>query len=291
MPSALIQWFPGHMAKTRRMITEQLSKVDLVLELRDARIPVSSQNPEIAHLVGQKPLLTLYTKTSLADPRAISAWKKAHAKNGTFCLFVDSVTGEGIRNIPEAVRALMKEKLQRYEEKNMVGRRLKAMVVGIPNVGKSSLINRLAKAGKAKVEDRPGVTKDKQWVDTDYGLTLLDMPGILWPKFEDQTVGMHLAITGAVKDDILDTEEIARGLCAILKTQYPKELATRYKFASPDLFKDDTPQELFERIGRKRGFLMAGGVIDTLRTATMLLDEFRGAKIGKMTLEWPSEEA
>jgi ribosome biogenesis GTPase A len=291
MPSALIQWFPGHMAKTRRMITEQLSKVDLVLELRDARIPVSSKNPEIAHLVGQKPILTLYTKTSLADPRAIAAWKKAHAKNGTDCLFVDSVTGEGIRNIPDAVKALMKEKLQRYQEKNMVGRRLKAMVVGIPNVGKSSLINRLAKAGKAKVEDRPGVTKDKQWIDTDYGLTLLDMPGILWPKFEDQTVGMHLAITGAVKDDILDTEEIARALCARLKAQYPNELAARYKFASPDLFKDDTPQELFERIGRKRGFFMAGGVIDTLRTATMLLDEFRGAKIGKMTLEWPSEEA
>ncbi len=291
MPSALIQWFPGHMAKTRRMITEQLSKVDLVLELRDARIPVSSKNPEIAHLVGQKPILTLYTKTSLADPRAIAAWKKAHAKNGTDCLFVDSVTGEGIRNIPDAVKALMKEKLQRYQEKNMVGRRLKAMVVGIPNVGKSSLINRLAKAGKAKVEDRPGVTKDKQWIDTDYGLTLLDMPGILWPKFEDQTVGMHLAITGAVKDDILDTEEIARALCARLKEQYPNELAARYKFASPDLFKDDTPQELFERIGRKRGFFMAGGVIDTLRTATMLLDEFRGAKIGKMTLEWPSEEA
>jgi ribosome biogenesis GTPase A len=291
MPSALIQWFPGHMAKTRRMITEQLSKVDLVLELRDARIPVSSKNPEIAHLVGQKPILTLYTKTSLADPRAIAAWKKAHAKNGTDCLFVDSVTGEGIRNIPDAVKALMKEKLQRYQEKNMVGRRLKAMVVGIPNVGKSSLINRLAKAGKAKVEDRPGVTKDKQWIDTDYGLTLLDMPGILLPKFEDQTVGMHLAITGAVKDDILDTEEIARALCARLKAQYPNELAARYKFASPDLFKDDTPQELFERIGRKRGFFMAGGVIDTLRTATMLLDEFRGAKIGKMTLEWPSEEA
>ncbi len=287
MPSALIQWFPGHMAKTRRMITEQLTKVDLVLELRDARIPQSSQNPEIAHLVGQKPLLTLYTKTSLADPRAIAAWKAEHEKNGTFCLFVDSVTGDGIKQIPQAVKSLMKEKLQRYEEKNMIGRRLKAMVVGIPNVGKSSLINRLAKSGKAKVEDRPGVTKDKQWVDTDYGLTLLDMPGILWPKFEDQTVGLHLAITGAVKDDILDIEEIARGLCQKLKELYPKELALRYKFTSPDVFADDTPAELLERIGKKRGFLMAGGVVDTLRAATMLLDEFRAAKIGRMTLEFP----
>ncbi len=288
MPSSLIQWFPGHMAKTRRMITEQLAKVDFVMELRDARIPYSSQNPEIAHLVGQKPMLTLYTKTSLADPQINAAWKKQHTQSGNPCLFIDSVMGDGIRDIPQAAKALMKEKLQRYEEKNMLGRRLKAMVVGIPNVGKSSLINRLAKAGKAKVEDRPGVTKDKQWVDTDYGLTLLDMPGILWPKFEDQTVGIHLAITGAVKDDILDTEEIARQLCLRLQTQYPDALAARYKFASAEIFANDTPAQLLERIGKKRGFLLPGGVVDTLRAANMLLDEFRCAKIGRISLERPS---
>ncbi len=290
MPSNLIQWFPGHMAKTRRMITECLPLVDFVIELRDARIPKSSQNPEIRRLVGQKPLLVLCNKTSLADPEVNAAWKRYYASHQIACHFIDCVTSEGIRQIPGAVQELMQEKLQRYEAKNMTGRQLKAMVVGIPNVGKSSFINRLAKSGKARVEDRPGVTKDKQWIDTQVGITLLDMPGILWPKFEDQEVGANLAMTGAVKDEILDTEEIACRLCGRLRKLYPRQLAQRYKFASPEIFSEDTDADLLERIGRKRGFLMPGGVVDTLRTAVMLLDEFRGAKLGRLSLETPPKE-
>ncbi len=289
MPSTLIQWFPGHMAKTRRLIAECLPLVDLVIELRDARIPQSSQNPEIRRLVGNKPILTLCNKASLADPQSNAAWKRYYEKEGTFCLFVDCQSGEGISKIPDAVRTLMADKLQRYQDKNMTGRELKAMVVGIPNVGKSSFINRMAKSAKARVEDRPGVTRDKQWIPTSLGLYLLDMPGILWPKFEDQTVGQNLAMTGAVKDEILDTQEIAALLCGRLRRLYPTQLAARYKLDMTACAADND-YELLERIGRKRGFLCAGAEVDLLRTAVMLLDEFRGGKIGRLSLEMPLRE-
>ena len=196
--SKTIQWFPGHMAKTRRLITECLGDVDIVIELLDSRIPLSSKNPEIRRLIGTKPKLTLLTKASLADPAASAAWISAYEKRENNALLIDSVTGEGLDRLMPAVRRTLSEKIERYEAKGMTGRRLSAMIVGIPNVGKSSLINRLAGGKRARVEDRPGVTMTKQWVTTDIGLSLLDMPGVLWPKFSDETVGQNLAMTGAI---------------------------------------------------------------------------------------------
>lgn len=287
MPSQIIQWFPGHMAKTRRLITENLSSVDLVLELLDARIPQSSKNPEIARLCGTKPTITLLNKASLADPAASAKWAAAYRGETRRALLCDCATGEGLGQIMPAVRELMAEKLERYAQKGMQGRRLKAMVVGIPNVGKSSLINRLAGRSRAKVENRPGVTRDKQWVITSIGLELLDMPGVLWPKFDDQLTGENLALTGAIKDDILDVETLGVLLCGRLRALYPDLLAARYKLKDEDLSAELDDAALFERIGRKRGFLVSGGDIDTERTANMLLDEFRAAKIGRITLDVP----
>lgn len=286
MPSERIQWFPGHMAKTRRLITENLKDVDLVIELLDARIPKSSENPEIAKLVAAKPRLTLLSKSSLADPAATEAWKRAFAEAGRECIFYDCRTGDGMSAIAPAARRLCADKLERYHEKGMDGRKLRAMIVGIPNVGKSSLINKLAATNKAKVENRPGVTLTKQWITTSLGIDLLDMPGILWPKFEDQTVGENLAVTGAIRDEIMDIEMLACVLANRLRTRYMDLLATRYKL-KPEDTEDMTDFELAEYIGRKRGFLISGGEVDFLRTSNMLLDEFRGGKIGRITLEMP----
>ena len=286
MPSDRIQWFPGHMAKTRRLITENLKDVDLVIELLDARIPKSSENPEIARLVASKPRLTLLSKSSLADPAATEAWKKAYAEAGRECIFYDCRTGEGINAIAPAARRLCADKLERYREKGMDGRKLRAMIVGIPNVGKSSLINRLAATNKAKVENRPGVTLTKQWITTSLGIDLLDMPGILWPKFDDKIVGENLAVTGAIRDEVMDIEMLACVLANRLRTRYMDLLATRYKL-KPEDTEDMTDFELAEYIGRKRGFLVSGGEVDFLRTSNMLLDEFRGGKIGRITLEMP----
>lgn len=286
MPSERIQWFPGHMAKTRRLITENLKDVDLVIELLDARIPKSSENPEIAKLVAAKPRLTLLSKSSLADPAATEAWKRAFTEAGRECIFYDCRTGEGMSAIAPAARRLCADKLERYHEKGMDGRKLRAMIVGIPNVGKSSLINKLAATNKAKVENRPGVTLTKQWITTSLGIDLLDMPGILWPKFEDQTVGENLAVTGAIRDEIMDIEMLACVLANRLRTRYMDLLATRYKL-KPEDTEDMTDFELAEYIGRKRGFLISGGEVDFLRTSNMLLDEFRGGKIGRITLEMP----
>ncbi|MCL2518082.1 MAG: ribosome biogenesis GTPase YlqF [Oscillospiraceae bacterium] len=284
MPSETIQWFPGHMAKTRRLITECLPLVDVVIEMLDARIPISSENPEIVRLTQNKPRLTLLSKSSLADVRVNDMWKNHFKQSGRSAIFIDSITGEGINNIAPAVKELLSEKVEKYEQKGMTGRTLKAMVVGIPNVGKSLLINKLSGAKKAKVEDRPGVTLNKQWVTTSIGIDLLDMPGVLWPKFDDPMVGEALAITGAIKDKILDTEHIAIKLCAKLRKFYPELLAERYKLGE---YKDLEDYELFELIGRKRGFLISGGEVDTERTAAVLLDEFRAAKVGRISLERP----
>ncbi len=286
MPSQTIQWVPGHMAKTRRLISENIKQVDIVIELLDARIPKSSENPEIAKLVATKPRLTLLSKSSLADPVATDAWKKAFAEAGRECIFYDCRTGEGMNAIAPAARRLCADKLERYHEKGMDGRKLRAMIVGIPNVGKSSLINKLAATNKAKVENRPGVTLTKQWITTSLGIDLLDMPGILWPKFEDQTVGENLAVTGAIRDEIMDIEMLACVLANRLRTRYMDLLATRYKL-KPEDTEDMTDFELAEYIGRKRGFLISGGEVDFLRTSNMLLDEFRGGKIGRITLEMP----
>ena len=290
MPSENIQWFPGHMAKTRRMISDNLKNVDIVIEILDARIPYSSRNPEIKRLTEGKPTLLLLNKSSLADPAQNKRWQQCYTEGNTTCILTDCVTGEGMKSLAPAIREILAEKLKRYEEKGMMGRRVRAMVLGIPNVGKSSLINRICGNKKTKVENRPGVTLDKQWVSTNIGVDLLDMPGILWPKFEEKRVGENLALTGAIRDGVLDIESLAIVLCKRLRRLYPNELSARYKLGDPASFADLTDLELFEAIGRKRGFLVSGGEINYERTAITLLDEFRAAKIGRITLDRYSKE-
>lgn len=285
MPSEQIQWFPGHMAKTRRMITENLKNVDVVIEILDARIPKSSRNPEIASMTAQKPTILLLNKATLADPEMTKKWCDYYSNEQTVCITTDCVSGMGINKIKDAVNTVLADKIQRYEAKGMSGRKLKAMIVGIPNVGKSSLINKICGSKKTKVENRPGVTVDKQWVATDIGLDLMDMPGVLWPKFDDRTTGENLALTGAIKDKVLIIEELAIVLCSRLRKFYPEMLAARYKLGDINNYADYTDLELFELIGKKRGFLISGGEIDYERTANMLLDEFRSAKIGRITLD------
>ncbi len=285
MPTEIIQWFPGHMAKTRRLMKENLKNVDVVIELLDARIPKSSRNPEIGKLTEGKPVVTLLNKSMLADPVATDRWCAHYQGQDHVCLAVDCVSGKGLDKLMPAIRSLLSEKLERYAQKGMSGRKLRAMVVGIPNVGKSSLINRLCGAKKAKVENRPGVTLNPQWVSTSIGLDLMDMPGVLWPRFDHREIGENLAITGAIKDDVVELEALAVALCRKLRTLYPALLATRYKFEWNEETAALTDYELFEFIGRKRGFLVSGGEVNTERTANMLLDELRAAKIGRITLD------
>ncbi len=283
-----IQWFPGHMAKTKRMMRECLPEVDIIIELLDSRIPYSSKNPEIDGLVGEKPKLTVLTKSSLADPEITREWVDYYKKAGKAVVVIDSSEGSGIDSLAFAVKDILHEKLERYKAKGMSGRKLKAMIVGIPNVGKSSLINRLAGGKKAKVEDRPGVTMTKQWVPTEVGFDLLDMPGVLWPKFEEKRVGENLAITGAIRDKILDTEEIAMICCLRLYNDAREKFLSRYKLTEQDCEGLDS-YDLFELVGRKRGFLIRGGEVDHTRTADIVLDEFRGGKIGRISLERPEK--
>jgi ribosome biogenesis GTPase A len=285
MPSQNIQWFPGHMAKTRRLISENLKNVDAVIEILDARIPYSSRNPEIQKLCADKPSIILLNKADLADSKVTKAFIEHYSNEKNICIETDCISGKGISQITPAIKSLCKEKLARYEGKGMVGRSLKAMVVGIPNVGKSSLINKICGNKKAKVENRPGVTLDKQWVSTNIGILLMDMPGVLWPKFEDKIVGENLAITGAIKDDVLDVEEIAMLLCGRLRNMYPEYLCERYKIDSLPVEDEIDNYDLMCLIGKKRGFLVSGGEVNTERTANMLLDEFRAAKIGRITLD------
>lgn len=285
MPSEIIQWFPGHMAKTRRLITENLKNVDIVIEILDARIPYSSRNPEIGRLTEGKPRIVLLNKASLADPAETAYWARRFSGRNTVCIPTDCITGEGINKIYPAVREILSEKVERYESKGMAGRKLKAMVLGIPNVGKSSLINKISGGKRAKVENRPGVTLNKQWFATGIGLDIMDMPGILWPKFDDRKVGENLAITGAIKDAVLDVEEIACCLCGRLRTLYPSLLCERYKLDGIADAEEESNYDLFLRIGRKRGFLISGGEVNEERTANMLLDEFRAAKVGRITLD------
>lgn len=288
MPSQTIQWFPGHMAKTRRLITENLGNVDIIIELLDARIPQSSKNPEIKRLTTPKPTLTLLNKSSLADPAATAKWIAAYGGNA---LAIDCVTGEGIKQIYPAVRKILADKLKRYEDKGMGGRKIRAMMVGIPNVGKSSLVNRLGGGKKARVEDRPGVTMTKQWVTTSVGIDLLDMPGVLWPKFDDQLTGENLAVTGAIKDAVVDIETLAGILCKRLMDVAPALFIARYKLNNEGgRLNELKPHELLAEVAKKRGFLLSGGELNTERAAIIVLDEFRGAKIGRITLELPEEK-
>ena len=284
-----IQWFPGHMAKTRRLISENLKYTDIVIELRDARIPYSSKNPEIEKLIGDKPRLILLNKASLADANANREWLKFFESRNIDCLLVDCMTGAGIKDIYPTVCKILSEKMARWSEKGM-NKKVRAMVVGIPNVGKSSFINRIAGSKKAKVEDRPGVTMHKQWVSTSIGLELIDMPGVLWPKFDEKVVGENLAMTGAIKDQILDTEEVAMLLCGRLREICPKAFCERYKLTDNDMWEDLDLYDLFELVGKKRGFLMSGGVVNHERTADTILNEFRAATIGNITLELPKKK-
>jgi len=282
-----IQWFPGHMAKTRRLIAECLCDVDIVLELLDARIPKSSKNPEILKLTAGKPKLTLLNKASLSDPSVNDAWLSYYKRTENEALLIDCVTGDGLAKIGDTVRRILSDKIARNEAKGMAGRRLSAMIVGIPNVGKSSLINRLAGGKRAKVENRPGVTTSKQWVSTGIGLSLLDTPGVLWPKFDEKSVGENLALTGAIRDGVLDVETLAMTLCEKLTGIAPALFFSRYKLV-PEECEGRDGYDLLETVGRKRGFLVSGGEVNMRRTAETLLDEFRSAVIGRISLEKPT---
>lgn len=276
-----IQWFPGHMAKTKRQITEQLKIIDAVAEIVDARIPVSSRNPDLMGIIGDKPHMILLNKCDMADPIATAEWIEYYKSQNIIAIPVDCKSGKGINNFKDSVKTLLKDKLIQYREKGMVGKPLRVMAVGIPNVGKSSFINRIAGNSRAKVENRPGVTRGNQWFTVDKELELLDTPGVLWPKFEDKTVGEHLAFTGAVADRILDTELLAMRLLEILVSDYPELLKDRYGITE---FPEDS-YDMLCAVGKKRGMMIRGGEVDTERAANMLLEEYRNCKIGKITLE------
>lgn len=279
-----IQWFPGHMTRTKRKITELLPLVDIVVEVIDARIPVSSRNPDLDSLIRGKPRLLVLNKADIADEKATEKWLQEYRRLGQPAMTADCKSGKGISGFVPLMREVLQDKLSQWAEKGMVNRAVRAMVVGIPNSGKSSFINRMARGGKAKVEDRPGVTRNQQWFVVDGGAQLLDTPGILWPKFDDQTVAKHLAFTGAIRDEIMDSEELAFELLKILAEEYEPRLRERYKLTEP--FPEDA-WDLLQQIGRKRGMLISGGEVDTLRASTMLLDEYRGGKLGRITLEMP----
>lgn len=279
-----IQWYPGHMTKTRRQIQADLKLVDLVAEVIDARIPISSRNPDIDELVGEKPRLIVLNRADQADPVMNRRWAAWFRERGWAVLETDAKTGKGVNQFSLTIRTALKDKLEQWKAKGLVGRPIRVMVVGVPNVGKSTFINQVAKRKTAKAGDRPGVTRGKQWVTVDAGLQLLDTPGILWPKFEDEAVGRSLAYTGAVKDEIMDVESLACHLMELLAARYPQALTGRYKI---ELSPEDKGWELLERAGRKRGFLGSGGVVNTERMANILLDEYRAGKLGNFTLECP----
>ncbi len=281
-----VQWFPGHMAKTRRLMQSNLKLVDVVVELTDSRIPLSSRNPEIDRIVGQKPRVVLLNKCDAAHDATTKRWIAWYAEQGIPAIATDCRSGKGLNAFLPLVREALKEQIARWEKKGMKGRPIRMMIVGIPNVGKSSLINRLAGGRRAKVEDRPGVTVGKQWVTLDKGVELLDMPGVLWPKFEDKTVGEHLAFTGAVKDDILDVEWLACRLLEVLISQgYGELICARYKLDPADL--EGSGYDVLQAIGRRRGMLISGGEINTERAAITVMDEFRAGTIGRISLEQP----
>ncbi len=272
------------MTKTRRKIQASLKLVDAVAEIIDARIPVSSRNPELHKIIENKPRIILMNKCDMADPSQTARWVSCYQKEGVLAIPVDCKSGRGLNQFIPKVRELLKDRIIQWEQKGMVNRTIRVMIVGIPNVGKSSFINRMAKQNRAKVEDRPGVTRGNQWFTIGKAFDLLDTPGVLWPKFDDPNVGEKLAFTGAVKDQIVDTEQLASRLLAVLRDEYSAMLAARYKLEKYDL-RPLQGYELLEIIGRKRGMLASGGEIDTERASIMVLDEFRSAKLGKITLE------
>ena len=282
-----IQWYPGHMTKTRRQMEADLKHVDIVVEIVDARIPISSRNPDIAAICGNKPRIVMLNRADQADPQLTRAWADYFNKTlGIPAAAADSRAGTGVGQMAALARSALKEQIARWKEKGQVGRPIRAMVVGVPNVGKSTFINKAAKRKSAKTGDRPGVTRGKQWVSVDSGLELLDTPGILWPKFEDETTGLHLAFTGAVKDEVTDLEGLACALLELLRDRYPQAVKERYKVAE---LEGRQGWELLEDCAKNRGMRISGGEVDTERMAKLLLDEFRGSKLGRFTLEAPED--
>ena len=280
-----VQWFPGHMAKTRRKIKENLPLVDAVVELVDARIPVSSRNPELDELTAKKPRIILLNKCDVADKEATSLWIKHFESLGAFALAVDCKSGKGLNKFDDMVKIALADKIQSNKDRGMPGKALRFMVVGIPNTGKSTFINKMSGRNRLKTEDRPGVTRTSQWVACGNGIELLDTPGVLWPKFDDPLVGDRLAFIGSVKDDILDVETIAVRLLDVLKAQYPDTLINRYKIERDDCSLESF--ELLEKIAAARGMKIRGGEFDTERAANTLLDEYRGGVLGRLTFERP----
>lgn len=276
-----IQWFPGHMTKTRRLIEADLKMVDAVVEITDARIPESSRNPVLDELVRDKPRIMIMNKCDYADERATALWRRYYESRGMTVMVCDCRSGKGINRFVPTVKTLLSELVERRKARGMIGKALRLMVVGIPNVGKSSFINRMANSKKAKVGDRPGVTRGKQWVSVDKDVELLDMPGILWPKFDDQTAAQRLAFTGAIKDDVMDAEALARALGELLLRDYPDLIKARYKISGEG--------DVLTEIARARGMLVSGGEPDAERAAATLLDEYRGGRIGRITLETPQK--
>ncbi|MGN1423452.1 MAG: ribosome biogenesis GTPase YlqF [Oscillospiraceae bacterium] len=274
-----IQWFPGHMTKTRRLIEADLKMVDAVVEITDARIPESSRNPILDELIKDKPRIMIMNKCDYADDNATAAWRRYYSEKGITVITCDCRSGKGINRFLPTVKTLLNDLIERRKSRGMIGKALRLMVVGIPNVGKSSFINRMAKTKKTKVGDKPGVTRGKQWVSIDKDVELLDMPGILWPKFDDQTAAQRLAFTGAIKDDVMDSEALARALGELLLKDYPELIKARYKISGEG--------DVLTEIARARGMLVSGGEPDTERAAAALLDEYRGGKIGRITLETP----
>ncbi|MGN0490606.1 ribosome biogenesis GTPase YlqF [Ruminococcus sp.] len=282
-----IQWFPGHMTKTKRQIQASLKLVDAVAEIIDARIPISSRNPDLAKLIQNKPRIILLNKCDMANQTATKMWIDYFEKQGITAIAVDCKSGRGLNKFAPAVNKVMSERINRLKAKGMVNPMMRIMIVGIPNVGKSSFINKIAKQNRAKVEDRPGVTRGNQWFTIAKNLEMLDTPGVLWPKFNDKIVGEHLAFTGAVKDQILDIELLAVRLLDFLKELKPVDFISRFKLEDTELDNIDS-YELLKIIARKRGMLVSGGEVNTERAAIMLLDEFRSAKLGRITVEMPN---
>lgn len=281
-----IQWFPGHMTKTKRQIQASLKLVDAVAEIIDARIPVSSRNPDLDSIIQNKPRVVLMNKCDMADPSSTQKWINYFKNNGIVAIPIDCKTGRGINKFVSSVNEVLKKKIEKQKAKGLLNPTVRVMIVGIPNVGKSTFINRISKNRKAKAEDKPGVTRGNQWFTINKGFEVLDTPGVLWPKFEDKIVGERLAFTGAVKDQIMDTELLAMRLLDFLKVEKNPIFVERFKLQNEPI-EDIESYELLELIGRKRGMLISGGEIDTERAAIMLLDEYRSAKLGKYTFELP----
>lgn len=283
-----IQWYPGHMTRAKRKIAEDLKLVDVVIELVDARIPMSSRNPDVDQIVGGKPRIIVLNKSDLSDENANRLWIKYYTASNTRVILANSIKGTGLKEATTAAKLLMKEKIDRLKSRGLLVKTIRALIIGIPNVGKSTLINKMAGRSVAQTGDKPGVTKAKQWIKINPELELLDTPGILWPKFKDEQVALNLAFTGAIKDDILDVHEIGIKLLERLQQDFFKNLKEKYKLE--DSHKEMSVYDLFNDIGKKRGCLIAGGEIDIRRVAVLLLDDFRGGRIGNITLELPPKK-